>query len=103
MSRVASLREDATPQLFRIVCFTVDAPEDGHAAAMRRKETIAVAVTPHKDRSSGGGRLSTRLLLKRGMCRASWLERTFPQLSRQSDCLLVSMVPYVDDMFGVEV
>ena len=67
------------------------------------KETIAVAVTPHKDRSSGGGRLSTRLLLERGMCRASWLERTFPQLSRQSDCLLVSMVPYVDDMFGVEV
>ena len=103
MSRVASLREDATPQLFRIVYFTADAPEDGHAAAMRRHETLAVAVDPHnEDRSSGGGRLSARELLKRGMCRASWLERTFPQLSSQRDCLLVSMVPYVEDMFGVE-
>ena len=104
MSRVASLREDATPQLFRIVCFTADAPEDGHAAAMRRHETLAVAVDPHnEDRSSGGGRLSARELLERGMCRASWLERTFPQLSSQRDCLLLSMVPYVDNMFGVEV
>ena len=101
--RLLAAAQDATPQLFRIVCFTADAPEDGHAAAMRRHETLAVAVTPHKDRSSGGGRLSTRLLLERGMCRASWLERTFPQLSRQSDCLLLSMVPYVDNMFGVEV
>ena len=105
MSRVASLREDAVPQLFRITYFIADAPEDGHAAAMRRHETLAVAVDPHnEDRSSGGGRLSARELLERGMCRASWLERTFPQLSsmRQSDCLLVSMVPYGDDMFGVE-
>ena len=99
MSRVASLREDATPQLYRIVYFTADAN-----GRMSRKETIAVAVTPHKDRSSGGGRLSTRLLLERGMCRASWLERSFPQLClRQRDCLLLSMVPYVDNMFGVRV
>ena len=97
MCRAASLREDATPQLYRIVYFTADAN-----GRMSRKETIAVAVTPHKDRSSGGGRLSTRLFLKRGMCRASWLQRTFPQLSSQRDCLLLSMVPYVDGMFGVE-
>jgi len=102
--RLLAAAQDATPQLFRIVCFTADAPEDGHAAAMRRHETLAVAVDPHnEDRSSGGGRLSARELLERGMCRASWLERTFPQLSRQSDCLLLSMVPYVDNMFGVEV
>ena len=98
MCRAASLREDATPQLYRIVYFTADAN-----GRMSRKETIAVAVTPHGDRSSGGGRLSARELLERGMCRASWLERTFPQLSSQRDCLLLSMVPYVDNMFGVEV
>ena len=104
--RLLAAAQDATPQLFRIVCFTADAPEDGHAAAMRRHETLAVAVDPHnEDRSSGGGRLSARELLERGMCRASWLERSFPQLSsmRQRDCLLLSMVPYVDNMFGVEV
>ena len=105
--RLLAAAQDATPQLYRIVCFTADAPEDGHAAAMRRHETLAVAVDPHnEDRSSGGGRLSTRLLLERGMCRASWLERSFPQLClRQRDCLLLSMVPYpnVDNMFGVEV
>ncbi len=97
--RLLAAAQDATPQLYRIVYFTADAN-----GRMSRKETIAVAVTPHKDRSSGGGRLSTRMLLERGMCRASWLERSFPQLClRQRDCLLLSMVPYVDNMFGVEV
>ena len=105
--RLLAAAQDAVPQLFRITYFIADAPEDGHAAAMRRHETLAVAVDPHnEDRSSGGGRLSARELLERGMCRASWLERSFPQLClRQRDCLLLSMVPYpnVDNMFGVEV
>ena len=70
---------DAMPQLFRIVYFTADAN-----GRMSRKETIAVAVTPHKDRSSGGGRLSARKLLERGMCRASWLTGTWQRSRRRA-------------------
>ena len=114
MGRKLADAQDAVPQLYRVVSFVVD-----DETSMKRHESVVVGVAPEdEDRAPGGGRLSVRELLERGMCRPAWLVRSFPQIpsASQKDCLLIEMVPYhpraggggitptvnIDHMFDVE-